>query len=83
MRVTSVLRTPLPAPPPPNPPPPHTQGALACILSLATNATDSLLIDHLSCVFNNIACGPRRTQATQGGLVKRLVYLADTSTSVV
>ncbi len=62
------------------------KGALACVLQLAeclgsgseTQTPDEVLLDYLSCLYSNLACGaPRRFQAVMAGLVPRLVQLCD------
>jgi hypothetical protein len=56
------------------------QGCMPCLLFMARKAADPLLIDHLSCVLNNLSCGPRKSLVAQQGIVPAIVYIAQAST---
>lgn len=70
---------------------PPQKGALSCILDLIDNCKPktnenedrSMMMDYLSCLYTNVACGEsRRYQAVMAGLVPRLIYLCDASPSL-
>jgi len=58
------------------------QQCLPCFLTMAQDTTDPILIEYLSCLFNNLACGPKKTMVVQGGIVPCIAYLAEATSSL-